>query len=96
MIVNIEISKADLRVVIAAREYVARRDHITQPVGHIQSVLDSERWYPDEAMEHLGGCDLVRVPSPSHPFSLHAHCCSACQINDKADALFSKLTGGAK
>lgn len=55
---------------IAAREYISRRDRITNPDGKFDK---QGRFYPSDN-ERCSCCNVVRSPSKRFPYSYMVHC----------------------
>jgi len=58
------------KTMIAAREYLARRDRKSHPDGKFDK---ARRWYP-AANERRACCEEIRAPSAAWPHSLNKHC----------------------
>ena len=54
----------------AAREYLARQARESHPKGEFDN---AQRFYPSQ-QERQDGCDYIRRPSRTWPFSLMTHC----------------------
>lgn len=64
------------RIVLAVREFIARRYRLHHPVGSFDR---KSLWYPDAA-ERQYCCDSIRYPTRAWPYSLMAHCRSARHV----------------
>lgn len=69
------------RVDAAAREWIARRDRQSHPVGKCDS---GGRWFPSETEWRDCCCD-IRRPSRAWPWSLMTHCRSVGHVAELFD-----------
>lgn len=63
----------------AAREYISRRDRVTNPDGKFDK---QGRWYPSDE-EQCSCCNAVRSPSRAFPYSYMVHCRTIAHIANK-------------